>query len=284
MTQKQIKAIIVFLLSAIFGSVAYFYGDSEPPGTNIQIEDQNHSPEAEASVSARPMEIPVCGAEQNESDHQIRKFENYTICYREQYEQPEWVAYELTKDELTKKAKRTNDFRPDPKILTGSAELSDYRRSGYDRGHLAPAADFAFSEKAMSETFFLSNMSPQVPEFDQGIWQKLESKVRTWATRFGSVYVVTGPVLEKPAEQYASIGANKVSVPQYYYKVILARTKKSVSGIGFILPNKRCDDSIWNYAVTIDEVEKRTGLDFFPLLDDETEATTESSLNLSLWK
>ena len=110
------------------------------------------------------------GADQNAAlDHQIRSFQYYTLCYRESYEQAEWSAYCLRDWMLQKNVKRTNDFRPDPEILTGSATLADYKRSGYDRGHLTPAGDMVFSKEAMSETFYMSNMCPQAAAFNRGI-------------------------------------------------------------------------------------------------------------------
>ncbi len=245
-------------------------------------------------------ELPVCAASETGTaqDHQIRRFGNYTICYRESYEQAEWAAYCLESSELEKNASRGNDFRPDPEITTGSASLADYKKSGYDRGHLAPAADFSFSEEAMSESFYLSNMSPQAPGLNREIWQYLEGQVRVWAKEYGRVYVITGPVLEKNADQYESIGANKVSVPEYYYKAILAPlyedetdsaeadTCKKIKAIGFILPNRKCEETFWNYSVTIDEIEQRTGLDFFALLDDTLENSIEgnSSKETETWK
>lgn len=279
------------------------------PSQSEQISQQNPQPESKPAPAATEnqtqaqdgyiqlnnIEIPACASEQHDKDHQIRQFQNYRICYRESYEQPEWVAYLLTKEMLKRNSGRSNDFRPDPQIKTGSASLSDYRGSGYSRGHLAPAADFAFDEKAVSETFFMSNMSPQTKEFNAGLWQNLEIQVRTWAKKFGRIYVVSGPVLEKKPSEYASIGKNKVSVPEYYYKAILAPAykdnadksspddAKSVEAIGFIMPNEDTQIPIWHYAVPIDEIEARTGIDFFPLLNDATEEKCEKSLNIDFW-
>lgn len=232
------------------------------------------------------LELPVCAASKNGTapDHQIRRFKNYVVCYRESYEQAEWAAYCLEKEELVKNASRGNDFRPDPEITTGSASLADYKKSGYDRGHLAPAADFSFSEEAMSESFYLSNMSPQAPGLNREIWQYLEGQVRKWAEDYGKVYVVTGPVFEKPATEYDSIGSNQVSVPEYYYKALLAPDGDSLKAIGFILPNKKCPDTFWDYVVSVDEIERRTNLDFFHLLDDTLENKIEANTSLEGWK
>ena len=140
----------------------------------------------------------------------------YTINYIEEHEQPSWVYYNLIGTNMSGSAKRKNNFRPDSRIITGSATLNDYKGSGYDRGHLAPAAIFKWSDKTMSESFYMSNMSPQVPGFNRGIWKKLESLIRKWAISYNELFVITGPILEP---NLPTIGENKVSVPKYYYKV-----------------------------------------------------------------
>ena len=236
------------------------------------------------------LETPICAAAHHGSDHEIRNFTHYSICYRESYEQAEWSAYCLTEEELVKNTSRSNDFRPDPEISTGSASLADYRKSGYDRGHLSPAADFAFDEEAMSETFYMSNMSPQAGGLNRGIWKDLEAEVRLWAANFGRVYVVSGPILEKSASEYKTIGENAVVVPEFYYKVLLAplyadeadkatpEDAESVLALAFIFPNEKCEGTLDDYKTTVDEVEARTGLDFFSLLDDEVENEAESHI------
>ena len=238
------------------------------------------------------LEKPVCAASHKATDHQIRQFEHYSLCYRESYEQAEWSAYCLTEEELVKNAKRSDDFRADPEITTGSATPADYKKSGYDRGHLSPAADFAFDQNAMSETFYMSNMSPQKGGLNRGIWKDLEAEVRLWAKNFGRVYVVSGPILEKPAAEYQSIGENQVAVPEFYYKVILAplyadeadkttpQDAESVIALGFIFPNEKCEGKLDDYAVTVDEVEARTKLDFFSLLEDKVENEVEGNCEL----
>jgi endonuclease G len=212
---------------------------------------------------------------------EIIRHEGYTLCYVEEYEQASWVAYQLTSAQIKGKNERENDFRPDPEVSTGSAVPDDYRGSGYDRGHLAPAADFKLSGTLMSESFFMSNMSPQVPDFNRGIWEKLESRVRTWVKRDEVLYIVTGPVLKG---NMAYIGRkNKVAVPNMYYKVIVDLKKPDIKAIGFLMKNEGSNKSLQSFAVTIDEIEKETGLDFFPLLPDDMEKTLEGSLNVKEW-
>jgi endonuclease G len=206
--------------------------------------------------------------------------EGYVLSYNERHEQANWVAYELTDIETVPIVKRNNKFMTDPAIKTESASTDDYLKSGYDRGHLAPAGDMAWSEKSMEESFYYSNMSPQKPSFNRGIWKKLEEQMRHWANEYHSIYIATGPILDS---HLVSIGFNNVSVPNYYYKVILNVKDSIVKGIGFILPNETSTLPLQHYAVTIDSVEKRTHINFFSKLDDKIEIQIEHHFNLNDW-
>ncbi|MFC5408476.1 DNA/RNA non-specific endonuclease [Larkinella bovis] len=206
----------------------------------------------------------------------IIRHDGYTLRYREEYEQADWVSYPLLENEILGDAERKNEqFQPDPMIETGSAISSDYSRSGYDRGHLAPAGDFKFSQQMMRQTFYMSNISPQKPEFNRGVWKSLEEQVRTWALRDKGLYVVTGPVL-RPG--LPTIGKkNRIAVPEYYYKVILYCNNPDIRMIAFLLKNEESTRSLKQFVVTVDEVEKRTGIDFFPKLPDQLEQQLEST-------
>lgn len=205
----------------------------------------------------------------------------YTIRYSEEHEQAMWVAYALMADSLRQdKLSRTDDFRKDPRVRTGSAELEDYEGSGYDRGHLAPAADFSYDDFALSQSFYLSNMSPQNPSFNRGIWKKLEDQVRDWAMDNNNVYVVTGPVLNK---SFKTIGANKVSVPEYYYKIVLDIQKPDIKAIAFLMKNEKSSASLQSFVVSIDKIESLTGLDFFPSMPDDLENGLESITMTKSW-
>ena len=207
--------------------------------------------------------------------------EGYALGYIEKHEQPAWVQYVLTADEVSRAmVNRSDDFRADPYVPTGSATPQDYTRSGYDRGHLAPAADMAYSARTMSESFYMSNMSPQAPQFNRGIWSKLEKLVRHFATREKRIVVVTGPILT--AEKAITIGANKVSVPQYYYKVIYDTTPPEKM-IAFVLPNEGSNADLRTFVVTVDDVEVMTGLDFFSLVPQLLQEQLESSININAW-
>lgn len=223
------------------------------------------------------LEIPLIA-----KGEEIVSHKGYVLSYSEPNEQAKWVAYVLTSEELSgKKMKRTDDFREDPTVPTGSATPEDYFHSGYDRGHLAPAADMKWSPEVQSESFYMSNMSPQAPSFNRGIWNKLEEHVRDWAKKFGKLYIVTGPVLKGEMKK---IGNNKVSVPPYYYKVLLRKDEQGYyHATAFLLPNDNLKDSPSNYEVSVDSVEHFTGIDFFYRLPDKVENEVESKVERNEW-
>lgn len=205
----------------------------------------------------------------------------FSLKYDEDCKQAAWVAYRLVPAQWDHSIKRVDDFRPDPKVKGASASLGDYRRSGYDRGHLAPAASMKYSRIAMSESFYLSNMSPQEPGFNRGIWAKLESLVREWAQTHDELYVVTGPLLAVGAR--GSIGANQVCVPKFYFKVVLDYKEPGLKAIGFILPNAPSSDHFEKFVFTVDDIETLSGIDFFPALPDQVEEYLEANTDFSLW-
>lgn len=147
------------------------------------------------------------------STGEIIKYTYYTLAYSEDDEQAYWVYYKLSPELINGTQSRTDDFRADPLVSTGSASLADYSGSGYDRVHLCPAADMTLNKTSMSETFYLSNMSPQVPGFNRGKWSTLEDQARTWALAFDGLDVATGPIFE---DNIGTIGADKVTVPGCY--------------------------------------------------------------------
>jgi endonuclease G len=215
---------------------------------------------------------------------QLIRHTHYSLCYSEKHEQALWVAYILTYNELFKDADRSDDsFIPDDKVSTKTALPNDYATSGYDRGHLAPAADFSFSESALAETFYMSNISPQVPDFNRGIWNELEQRVRFWVKKEKSLYIVTGGVLYNN-NQLKKIGRRtKISVPTHFYKIIVDLQLPEIKAIAFLMENQASEKSLQSYVVSIDEIENLTGLDFFPKLPDELEKPLEASISIGKW-
>lgn len=199
---------------------------------------------------------------------EVVEHEALVLCYDEQHEQARWVAHIIIPEVISGNLNRTNDFREDDKVKTGSATLDDYWFSGYDRGHVAPSADFRWSGKGISESYLYSNMSPQLAELNRERWAELEGFLRNYViTRKRQLHVVAGGIL---TEGLSVIGESKVSVPKLYYKVALDEEGKQ--SIGFILPNKECTYPLQSYAVSVDSVEALTGIDFFPNVPDSQEA------------
>lgn len=215
------------------------------------------------------------------SKGELVEHEHYSLSYVEEFEQAEWVAYRLTKESIRRpnvpRAKRFND---DPLVSTKSATYYDYKNSGYSRGHLAPAGDMAFDEKAMQESFYMSNMSPQLSSFNGGVWNELENHVRDWAYKNKELHVVTGPILDNISEY---IGDSRIGVPKYYYKVLLDIEKPNVKAIGFVLPNEKSEKHMREYALSVDEVEALTGLNFFEMLLGESQEKIESTYDIADW-
>ena len=212
------------------------------------------------------------------SSGEVIKHSYFTLSYNENHEQAEWVHYNLNFNMIMGSINRTEDFRSDPKVSSGSATKSDYYKSGYDRGHLAPAGDMKANKTSMSESFYMSNMSPQVPSFNRGAWKKLETLVRSWGIK-NNLFVITAGVLNDTSLK--KIGTNNVSVPNRYYKIVY--NEKLGQMIAFIMPNQKIDEPIQEYIVSVNDVEKLTGIDFFYEMNNDIEEKLESEVSLNKW-
>ena len=212
------------------------------------------------------------------SNGELIKHTFYSLSYAEDHEQAEWVHYKITPLMLKGNVKRTNYFKIDRKVSTGSANTKDYLKSGYDRGHLAPAADMKLSKLSMSESFYMSNVSPQKHSFNAGAWLKLEKSIRAWA-KISELYITTGGVLN--SKYLKTIGNNNVSVPEKFYKIIYDPRNQKI--IAFLMANEKLDLPIEKYIVTVDEIESLTGIDFYHQLDDVLEEKLESTILKRQW-
>ncbi|WP_158728483.1 MULTISPECIES: DNA/RNA non-specific endonuclease [unclassified Flavobacterium] len=210
----------------------------------------------------------------------IVKHNYYSLSYNETYEQAEWVAYELKKDYIKNNNFKRPFFIEDTKVETGSADWRNYKNSNYDKGHLCPAGDMEFSMSAYNDTFFTSNISPQDKQFNGGIWNRLEQKVRYWAVKDNGVYVVTGGVLNNSLN---TIGKENVAVPQYFYKILMNRSGNRLKMIGFLMPNQPSDQPLYKFVVSVDTIEKLTGINFFPQLEDRLENQLEANKDYKDW-
>jgi endonuclease G len=211
---------------------------------------------------------------------QVIKHSYYALSYNEKYEQAEWVSYFLRSENEGIGHYKRPRFISDPKVTTESADSDNYKKSGYDRGHLCAAADMRFSKSAYDETFFTSNVSPQKHNFNDGIWKKLEEKCRFWATKYNGIYVATGGVLQNGLP---TIGSEKVAIPKYFYKILYCNYKGKNRMVAFLIPSVKSKESIYKFVVSVDSVEKMTGIDFFPQLNDAIEKELESKSDYKAW-
>lgn len=221
-------------------------------------------------------EIPAVGPNDNIIFHT-----GFTVSYDTATLIPKWVAYELTAEEAQGEFPRSKTFCSDPDFNGRQAIRDDYSNSGWDKGHMAPAADMKWSEESMLESFYLTNICPQNHSLNERDWQTLEKKVRGWAFEYGCIYVVCGPIIG--ANQYGTIGANRVVVPDAFFKALMVPEGKSYKTIAFIMMNSNERHSIKEYALSVNELEKITGIDFFPHLNDREEELIENQVNCKSW-
>lgn len=237
-----------------------------------------NSPCFSQNINLEGIEIPTITEERSD---RVITHKGYTVSYNYDWKIPNWVAYELTNWEVQGEVPRYDRFKPDPMVPQGAtATTNDYKHSGYDRGHMAPAADMKWDEQVMKESFYLSNICPQNPNLNGGVWKDLEEQVRDLASQKGKIFVVCGPIVNDISN---TIGENKVVVPQAFYKVLLQEENGKIHTIGFVYENVSGRKPMSTYAMTVDEVEKLTNIDFFPSLPNKIENKVESEVDFSQW-
>lgn len=262
-----IKVIICLFISTIFYSCR---NNQEHFDSNQEIL-KNNSDKNISSFNFLP----------KSTTNDIIVHDNYTLSYNEKYEQAEWVAYQLTPKNISHNDFNRPFFIEDPQVRTGSADWKNYKHSGYDKGHLCPAGDMRFSKKAYDDTFYTSNISPQDHDFNNGIWNTLEGKVRYWAKKYNGIYVATGGVLNDNLE---TIGSEDVAVPEYFYKVLLRKDNNgNYKMIGFLMPGHDSTEALYKFVVPVDKIEAMTGIDFYPQLDDKIENLLEKNSDYKDW-
>ena len=206
---------------------------------------------------------------------------SYLVSYNSYTKCPNWVLWELTREHADGDVKRPDyAFHEDLEVPAPRAELTDYRGSGYDRGHMCPAGDNKWDEDAMYDTFLMTNMCPQNKNLNAGLWNQIEMQCRYWAKKYGNIYIVCGPVFFKG--EHKTIGANKVFVPDAFFKVVFC-LQDSPKGIGFICRNTDGNRKKDYYLNTIKDVERITGYTFFPDMDDDIAESVKSHAALDEW-
>jgi endonuclease G len=196
----------------------------------------------------------------------------YSLSYNEESEQPYWVAYSLKPANLESRFGRRNIFREDTMVKSGTATNRDYSRSGYDRGHLVPAGDMSFDSIALEESFYYSNISPQLAGFNRGVWKRLEDYTRDHSLYYDSLIVISGPVINSSAE---GIGENRVSIPVFFYKILIQFRADNVYVTSYLLPHVSSQSDLSEYIVSVDSIEALTGIDFLYDLPDKLEDRLE---------
>ena len=281
-------AIIGLLLLTGFGGAGFWHATrpkpQRPPATPVPVE---------ASAPAIPLQAAAPQPAQTAPSHLawgtpgradiVVSRTGYALGFSRYHRQPRWVSYQLTRAMVQKRAasRQGLEFQPDPTFPNDCAQQVDYTRSGYDRGHLAPAADLNWSPRAMAESFYFSNVSPQDHAFNAGIWQQLEDQMRHFAYTEGEIYIVTGPIL--PEKKQKTIGPNQVTVPAAFYKVVLS-TGPPRKMLAFILPNVNSKQPLQHFLVPAAEVERRTGLRFFTSLPPDEAARLKANTSPDGWQ
>lgn len=266
MTKKSIYSIIAILLLIGVYSYNYFLDQK----ISDEVIDIGKQEKQETNTFFLP----------TSTTNQIVHHEGYSLSYNESHEQAEWVAYELKEDHITRTNFKRPYFEVDNAVKTNSAHWKNYKQSGYDRGHLCPAADRKYSKAAHDETFLTSNISPQRHDFNSGIWNTLEQKVRYWANKYDGVFVVSGGVLE---DNLKTIGSEEVSVPDYFYKIICDYNNGQPKLIAFLMKHENSNRPLYEFVVSVNDIETRTGIDFFSQFEDVLEEQLESSTSYKNW-
>lgn len=273
--------MVVLAILAIIAVILYYTCGRRIHAAIEEASAKNKSGNIENTIQSVPrytgLEIPRW---ESTKTSQIIEHTGYTVSYNSETKIPDWVAYELVREETKGTEKRSNKFKSDPASRYLCATDADYYKSGYDKGHMAPAGDMKWSATVMRESFYYTNVAPQAPKLNRGVWKKLEENIRQWACRDSAIVIVCGPINDSTSK---TIGPNSVTVPKAYYKVITAPYVENPRAIGFIFPNENRSGRLETYAVSVDSVEKVTGMDFFAQYPDSIETVIEKSNDYEAW-
>lgn len=234
---------------------------------------------ADARVLLSP-DVDLLAVDTNPAlDGELVDYEYFNVNFNPTLHIPNWVSWELTREETSGSESRSK-FKADLNV-TGCPTPRDYTGSGYDRGHMVPAADMKWNPDAMTRCFYMTNMCPQVHALNGGTWQKLEDKCRIWAKADSAIVIICGPVLSEEPDEF--IGSTGVAVPKAFFKVVCSPYANPPRGIGFIMPNGKVPGGLQAAAVSIDQVEELTGHDFFSALPDSIENAMEAECKFHFW-
>ena len=269
MSRKK-KSKLPYWFTILLAIILWIGGDQLKSWLGMET-DQQKIEKSVQDADMSKLEIPVIS---NGKQGQILQRTGYTLSYDSKNKTPQWVAWELTKEETRGKEERSTEFLPDPDVIGSQVVTYDYSHSGYDRGHMAPAGDMKWNKQAMQESFYMSNICPQDHNLNTEDWNDLEMKAREWARRYGKVYIVCGPIYNGTRNEY--IGEHRVKVPDAFFKVILINNDNKQYALGFLFENEAGERPLEEYLTSVDDIEKLTGMDFFSLLPDEIEERLEN--------
>lgn len=275
----------IFILAFIIGQCneetpdALYEGGDFVEESVVQDNNEKYEPQKiiEENIKVDAIEIPKA---LSDLSIQILNRKAYTVSYNDSTKCPNWVAWHLTAEHVDGEWSRDNNYYEDEEVPLPRASNDDYKGSGWTHGHMCPAGDNKWDEVAMRESNLLTNICPQHASLNSGLWNVIERECRKWATKYGDLYIVCGPVLLN--RDHETIGLNKVVVPEAFFKVILCLNPKP-KAIGFIIRNNEGKKKRDQYVNTVDEVERITGMDFFPALPDEIENEVEAYANIEDW-
>lgn len=267
MKKKLLSTLVVILVG-----LCYYFDLPIVEIISNNIEKTNY----DICPAEEGMEIPLTAQGMPE---QVLSKSNYTVSFNTKNNIPNWVAWSITPDELIEWESRSNNFQPDPELPFHSAVTTeDYTGSGYDRGHMCPAADNRYHWRAMDESFYMTNICPQNHNLNAGVWSTLEQQCRKWAEEGTTVYVACGPIIDYKKKAKHIGEKHKVRVPDGFFKVVLYGMEgNNPRAYGFVFENKSGKKALEHYARTVDEIETLTGFDFFSPLDDSIEKRIEAT-------
>lgn len=223
------------------------------------------------------LEFPVLSVDRSE---QMMYKTGFAVNYNVEWRIPNWVAYELTDEETNGEVERARHFKVDEEAPYPRVETGDYSHSGYDRGHMIPAADVKWSQQAMYDSFYMTNICPQHPNLNRGDWNDLEELCRLWAKKWGKLYIACGPVVTDNPQRIGEVG---IVVPAAFFKVILRESDGEAEAIGFLFPNRAGSKPLQAYAMSVDDLEIVCEMDFFSLLPDSIEEAVEQEVDFCVW-
>lgn len=275
---SSIKKTLQLIILVIFIVIGLFYAiDFATSPNNSEDTAETWQSTSSKAISANSLQLLEVKTPENLSE-QFVEYKGFNISFNTHYRIPNYVVYELTLQESTGNESRAKSFAKDENV-DRCPEPYEYTRSGYDRGHMAPAADMKWDYDAMHNSFYMTNICPQKHSLNSGGWKRLEEKIRDWVAKDSALIIVTGPIL---TENMETIG-NGIAVPTKFFKAILAPFSNPQKAIGFIYKNEGGQKKIKDQAVSIDEIERQTGLDLFFNLPDDTENKLEKSCNFQQW-